>query len=179
MASGMQYHALRPSGRPGSAENDHPVSSEQKAHPQAGHGFPDSRYAWYVVLVLFLAYVVSFLDRQILTLLVEPIKADLELSDTMVSLLHGFTFAIFYTLFGLPLGWVILGTGTWDKTSSINSPLLSFEISQSGFGMYVKYLMAGFLVVFAVSMTIQFMSYFLSSVAVINNETAAGEAQQA
>lgn len=71
-------------------------------HAEAG--YPAPGYAWYVVFVLFLAYVVSFLDRQILTLLVEPIKADLEISDTMLSLLHGFTFAVFYTLFGLPLG---------------------------------------------------------------------------
>lgn len=61
-------------------------------------------YAWYVVACLFLAYVVSFLDRQILSLLIEPIKADLEISDTVISLLHGFTFAVFYTLFGIPLG---------------------------------------------------------------------------
>lgn len=80
------------------------MSVEAPAPPQADNAFPPPRYAWYVVLVLFLAYVVSFLDRQILTLLVDPIKADLEISDTMVSLLHGFTFAIFYTLFGLPLG---------------------------------------------------------------------------
>jgi hypothetical protein len=43
--------------------------------------------------------------------------------------------------------------------------LLSFEISQSAYGMYVKYLMAGFLVVFAVTMIIQFVAYVLSSVA--------------
>jgi MFS family permease len=65
---------------------------------------PSSGYAWYVVACLFLAYVVSFLDRQILSLLIEPIKADLQISDTIISLLHGFTFAIFYTLFGIPLG---------------------------------------------------------------------------
>lgn len=80
------------------------MENEQRASPQAEDGFPDPRYAWYVVFVLFFAYVVSFLDRQILTLLVEPIKADLEISDTVLSLLHGFTFAVFYTLFGLPLG---------------------------------------------------------------------------
>ena len=76
--------------------NDHEVTAEA--------GFPDQRYAWYVVFVLFLAYVFSFLDRQILTLLVEPIKQDLQISDTTISLLHGFTFAIFYTIFGFPLG---------------------------------------------------------------------------
>jgi len=84
-------------------ENDR-VSSDHIATMDSGAEFPRAGYAWYVVLILFLTYVVSFLDRQILTLLVEPIKADLEISDTMVSLLHGFTFAIFYTLFGLPLG---------------------------------------------------------------------------
>lgn len=76
---------------------------------------------------------------------------------------------------GLPLCWTILSTGMWQKGSSINSPLLSFEISQSGFGMYVKYLMAGFLVVFAVSMAIQFMSYFLSSVATLRDEPDLGD----
>lgn len=66
---------------------------------------------------------------------------------------------------GMPLCWAILGTGMSGKGSSITSPLLSFEISQSGFGMYVKYLMAGFLVVFAVSMVVQFASFFLQSAA--------------
>jgi len=66
--------------------------------------YPSPAYAGYVLFVLFVAYVVSFLDRQILTLLVEPIKADLQITDTMLSLLHGFTFAIFYVLFGFPLG---------------------------------------------------------------------------
>ncbi|MGI9407515.1 MAG: hypothetical protein ACR2O4_14180, partial [Hyphomicrobiaceae bacterium] len=47
----------------------------------------------------------------------------------------------------------------------INAPILSLETSQSGYGMYVKYLMAGFLGVFAVSMMIQFSSYLLESVA--------------
>ena len=73
---------------------------------------------------------------------------------------------------GIPLCWTILATGMWGKGSSINSPLLAFEISQSGFGMYVKYLMAGLLVVFAVSMAVQFMSYSLSSVARLRGEEA-------
>ena len=73
---------------------------------------------------------------------------------------------------GIPLCWTILATGMWGKGSSINSPLLSFEISQSGFGMYVKYLMAGLLVVFAVSMAVQFMSYALRSIATLRGEEA-------
>ena len=71
---------------------------------------------------------------------------------------------------GLPLGWIILITGMWDKTSSINSPLHSFEVSQSGYGLYVKYLMVGFLAVYAVSMIIQFASYLLDNVANLRQE---------
>jgi TRAP-type mannitol/chloroaromatic compound transport system permease small subunit len=69
--------------------------------------------------------------------------------------------AIGCILLGLPLCWVILSTGMWVKGSSLNGPLLVFEIYQQGYGMYVKYLMVGFLVVFAVSMLVQFMGYFL------------------
>jgi MFS family permease len=63
-----------------------------------------SVYAWYVAAVLTLCYTASFLDRQILSLLVGPIKQDLKISDTLVGLLQGFTFALFYAAMGLPLG---------------------------------------------------------------------------
>ena len=79
---------------------------------------------------------------------------------------------------GLPLCWVILTQGLWTKGSSINSPLFSFEISQSGYGMYVKYQMAGFLIVFALSMIIQFSGYFLSSMALLRGEPDPKQAQQ-
>ena len=71
---------------------------------------------------------------------------------------------------GVPLCWVILTMGMWTKGSSLASPLLNFEISQSGFGMYVKYLMAGLLVIFALSMAAQFTAYFLESVAVLRRK---------
>jgi MFS family permease len=67
-------------------------------------GYPNPRYAWYVVSVLTVAYLLSFLDRQILALLVEPIRRDLDISDTQVSLLGNLAFGIFYTVLGLPLG---------------------------------------------------------------------------
>ncbi|WP_374651033.1 MFS transporter [Rhizorhabdus sp.] len=65
---------------------------------------PDERYGWYAVSVLVLAYTLSYVDRQILTLMVEPIKASLQVSDVQISLLHGLAFAVFYTLLGLPIG---------------------------------------------------------------------------
>ncbi len=64
---------------------------------------PTAPYAWYVVAVLSVAYTVSFIDRQILNLLVEPIRGDLRISDTQISLLQGFAFAIFYSLLGVPI----------------------------------------------------------------------------
>lgn len=66
--------------------------------------WPPARRGWFAVFVLTLAYVISFVDRQILTLLVPAIKADLGLSDTGISLLQGLAFGVFYTLLGLPLG---------------------------------------------------------------------------
>ena len=68
--------------------------------------YPSARYAWYVVAVLTLAYIFSFVDRQILSLLQGPIKRDLKISDFELSLLMGPSFALFYTLFGIPLGWL-------------------------------------------------------------------------
>jgi MFS family permease len=61
--------------------------------------------SWWMVAVLFILYVFSWLDRLTLSMLVGPIKADLVLSDFQMSLLLGPAFAIFYALFGLPLGW--------------------------------------------------------------------------
>jgi len=73
-------------------------------------------------------------------------------------------------LLGIPLCWIILALGMWGKATIINSPLLVFEMTQSGFGLYVKYLMAGFLAIYALTMMIQFASYFLSNIAIFRNE---------
>jgi MFS family permease len=63
-------------------------------------------YAWYVTGLLMLAYAFSFLDRQILNLMVGPIKHDLGITDFQFSLMAGGAFGLFYTLMGLPLGWL-------------------------------------------------------------------------
>ena len=77
--------------------------------------WPPASQARYTVIVLMVAYLFSYVDRQILSMLVGPIKADLGLSDTEISLLHGLAFALFYTLFGI---WPI---GTWaDKGNRRN-----------------------------------------------------------
>ena len=64
----------------------------------------DLRYAWYVAIVLMLFNTLSFIDRQILGLLVTPIKLELQISDTRIGLLQGLAFGLFYTLLGIPMG---------------------------------------------------------------------------
>ena len=66
--------------------------------------WPDQRRAWYATIVLMVAYTLSYVDRQILSMLVDPIKQDLGISDTQIGLLQGFAFAVFYTLVGIPMG---------------------------------------------------------------------------
>jgi len=85
--------------------------------------------------------------------------------------------AVGCVILGLPLCWVILSTGMWVRGSSLNGPLLVFEVYQQGFGMYVKYLMVGYLVVFAVSMLVQFMGYFLRNSAELLGESIPQERQ--
>jgi len=80
--------------------------------------------------------------------------------------------------FGIPLCWLILMRGLWGKSSLINSPMMNFETSMSGFGMYVKYLMAAFLVVFALSMLFQFTAYLFNSLADIEENVADDDAAE-
>ena len=65
--------------------------------------YPSAKYGWYVVVILTLTYTVSFIDRQIMALMVGPIRRDLDISDTQMSLLLGLAFAVFYTLLGIPI----------------------------------------------------------------------------
>ena len=91
--------------------------------------WPSPRLAWYAVAILVVAFVFSFIDRIIIALLVEPLKADLGLSDTELGLLQGLAFAVFYALVGLPIGrWadrysrrLIIGTGIflWSLMTAV------------------------------------------------------------
>ncbi|QRY79171.1 MFS transporter [Pseudomonas sp. PDNC002] len=75
----------------------------QSPHPQSVRA---SRYSWYVVVLCMVAYIFSFVDRQILSLMIEPIKADLQISDTQFSLLSGLAFSLFYAFMGLPIAYL-------------------------------------------------------------------------
>ena len=74
------------------------------AETTPGTAWPRPAYAWYVVSMLVLAYSFAILDRGVIGLLVQPIKADLNVTDSEIGLLQGLAFAICYTSFGLVLG---------------------------------------------------------------------------
>ncbi len=78
--------------------------------------------------------------------------------------------AIGAVILGLPVCWIILTMGLSNKFSSISAPLLTFEVTQSGFGLYVKYLLAAFLLVYSLSMMAQFMSGLLNSAGTLLHE---------
>jgi len=82
-------------------------------------------YAKYVLGVLFIVYIFNFIDRQILSILAEDIKTDLGISDAQIGFLFGTAFAVFYALFGIPLGKL---ADVWDRKSLISVGLLFWSI---------------------------------------------------
>jgi MFS family permease len=94
--------------------------------------YPAPRYAWYVVAILMLANISAQVDRQILTLLVDPIKRDLLVSDTQISLLVGLSFAIFYTTLGLPVGRL---ADSWNRRNLIAIGVAVWSLCTALFGL--------------------------------------------
>ena len=74
--------------------------------PAAQTAVDSTRYRWTVLAMLTLVYTFNFVDRQILVILQEPIKADLGLSDAQLGLLTGFSFALVYVTAGIPIAWL-------------------------------------------------------------------------
>ena len=93
-------------------------------------------YAWYALFVLVLVYIVNFIDRQILSILAEDIKRDLGLEDAQIGFLYGTAFAVFYALFGIPLGrladsWyrgrlMAMGLALWSSMTALSGFANSF-----------------------------------------------------
>ncbi len=101
---------------------------ETMAKTEKREGKSSSRYAWYVVLVLTGMYMFSFVDRQILALLVPSIKRDFAVSDTLIGLLQGFAFALFYTFMGLPLGRLV---DTYNRRNVITASVMVWSFFTS------------------------------------------------
>lgn len=115
-------------------------------------------------------YAALFLFASAYTLIEEGhVRVDVFYS-TMSPKTRGMVNALGSIFLGLSFCVVIMMYGMSTKSSVINGPLLVFETTQTGFGMYVKYWMAGFLAIFAISMLIQFMGFFLEGLADYRDE---------
>ncbi len=75
----------------------------QGAAAEPGARDTSRRYRWFVLVMLTLVAILNFVDRQLMSILLEPIKAEFDLSDTQLGFLTGFAFAIFYSIMGIPL----------------------------------------------------------------------------
>jgi len=73
-------------------------------------------YRWYALALLFATYVINIIDRHIINILVEPIQADLGITDTQIGFITGLAFAFFYTVMGIPLA---LMADRWHRTRLI------------------------------------------------------------
>lgn len=93
------------SGTPAPPSVSTPPSEPPSAPPSTP--WPSAAKGWWAVAILSLAYTLSFIDRTIISLVIEPIKADLNLTDTQIALLQGLAFGLFYAVMGLPLGWLV------------------------------------------------------------------------
>jgi MFS family permease len=89
-------------------------------------------YAYYVLTVLFVVYIFNFVDRQILAILLEPIKKDLQVSDTALGFLTGLAFAVFYTFAGLPLARI---ADRWVRRSLIAISLATWSVMTAASGL--------------------------------------------
>lgn len=105
-----------------SANEEKPTNTEQ----------PVPAYNWYALGVLVIVYVLNFVDRQILSILANDIKADLGVSDDYLGFLYGTAFAVFYALFGIPLGKL---ADSWKRVKllAIGLMLWSTMTALSGF----------------------------------------------
>ena len=88
-------------GNGGDTAAEQPVTNSGAAAPvSSGH----SRGRWYIVTILALATLLSYLDRGVIAVVVPSLKADLNLSDLQISLLQGISFSLFFALAGIPMG---------------------------------------------------------------------------
>ncbi len=113
------------------------MSNPDEATASKAEPYPSPIAGWAAVIVLFLLVVLSVLDRNILTLLVDPIKEDLGITDVQVSLLYGFAFSLSYGIAAMPAGWAIdrfqrrlvifFGVIVWSVATAMTGFARSFE----------------------------------------------------
>ena len=102
------------------------TSEEENKKAQIG-----SRYSHYVLFVLVLVYIFNFIDRNILSILAEDIKADLGITDAQMGFLYGTVFAVFYAVFGIPLARF---ADVWSRRNLISMGLFFWSLMTAASG---------------------------------------------
>lgn len=115
-----------------------PARSAEALHPTDDFTRAREVYAWFVVFALCVTGIVSYIDRQIINLLVDEIRADLGINDTQMSLLQGIAFAMFYAIMAVPLArladssnrkWVIIfGIICWSMATFASGLAVGFAM---------------------------------------------------
>ena len=113
-----------------------PAGQARDAKTVAAKPYPSAAAGWFLVAMLTLAYVFSFVDRYILGLLIEPIKADLGLTDEQIGLILGPAFGLIYAFSGLFIGWFVdnwrrtwiigIGMTIWSMATALSGLAASF-----------------------------------------------------
>jgi MFS family permease len=115
---------------------EEPIAAPGAAAEDTAGAWPRPAYAWYVVVVLLVAYGFAILDRTAIGLLVDSIKRDLHITDSQIGLLQGLAFALCYTTCGLPLGFLAdrwrrkpllaIGIAVWSAATALCGAAGSF-----------------------------------------------------
>ena len=104
------------------------------ADPEAA--WPRPTYAWYVIAILTAASTFAMLDRVAIGLMVDPIKHDLHMSDTQMGVLQGLAFAVFYSLFGLPVGFLV---DRWRRVRLLSAGVMIWSAATMACGLAQSY----------------------------------------
>lgn len=118
---------------------DEPAKEKPK-RASGDHHIIGGPYAVYVLFVLVIVYLFNFIDRQIISILAEDIKADIGVSDAQIGFLYGTAFAVFYALFGIPLGRL---ADLWTRKSLIATGLFFWSIMTTLSGTARSFLVLG------------------------------------
>lgn len=100
--------------------------------------YPNPAYAWYVMGVLCAGYLFAFIDRIIVGLLTPAIQADLKITDTQAGLLQGMAFALCYTLFGIPVGWM---ADRWNRKRLLAAGMTVWSLMTATCGLASSFVM--------------------------------------
>lgn len=112
------------------------TAPEAAAATSAAKPYPKPSAAWFLVAMLTLAYIFSFVDRYILGLLIEPIKEDLGLTDEQIGLILGPAFGLIYAFSGLFIGWFV---DNWRRTWIVGIGMTIWSLATAASGLAANF----------------------------------------